>query len=236
MIFAIVNETEKTIFSYKIRGYTVSAQPGTFININAPVPANKKQKEKLFNILSPYFGKILLPNSIKNLKDFENAGYNTYHFENTVLIYAFLDYCKHTHPTSVLISGSDYLSLNFFKRLSHYTNRIVLPNCEYNSSLCRSILKISGAPLFFNNEIKNTSVALMLKKQLQCIPSGNCIVFDRKIFRKIENIKCGFIMPELKDFNSLETSAALFFEWGDKKVCDFWKTLVIKESMIYNII
>lgn len=234
-IFATVNTVKKSRLTYKVKGQTVTLPQGEFFNICAPLPKNRKQMERLYNILIPYSGRLLLPHSLKHIAELKQLSISSLHFENRVLISAFMEYCRKNLPEKVLVYGKNYLTPQFFGRLSKYAGQIILPADEYDPYLCKQVLNLSGAPLLFDKKAENVSAVLMLENQHFPFNASSCPIFEKDIFKKIAVPENGLKLKEFENFDPLESAAAMFFHWRCKKTLDFWKMLVIKENMIYNI-
>lgn len=234
--FATLNIVRKKGLKYKVMGGAAITPKGDFFSICAPLPKNKKQKEHLYKILKPYCGQLLLPDSLKTVAEFKEMELDPLHFKNRVLISSFMEYCKCCLPDRVFITGRNCLTPEFFGQLSRFAGQIILPPQEYDPDFCKRVLNICGTPLLFGADDKKLSAMLMLKKYKTVLPPPNCPLFSKDIFKKISPPQSLIIPTEFENFDPIKASAAMFFYWQDKRQLDFWKMLVIKENMIYNIV
>ena len=236
-IFAVINITGRKKFFYKVRGTEKNINGIKFLSVYAPEPKNQKNIKHLSEVLKPYCGKIILPVKFENMPVISKWEYDTLHFERRVLISAFMDYCREERPKNVAVIGSGVLTPDFFADLSRYAECITLPTAEYNEELLREVLNVSGTPLMFGDIFDNCDVALLLKNYPGAVlPRICCPVFKRDIFKEIKVPEGNVVLRQLQDFDPLKVSAAMFGEYGLKNVFDFWKTLVIKKNVIYNIL
>ncbi|MBQ5765494.1 MAG: hypothetical protein IIW03_05065 [Clostridia bacterium] len=144
---------------YKIR----AKQVGDNIIIYAPPPKTKRRKHKLIKVLYPYAGQIIYPKGF-NAEDYPkpfdlNRAVKRKKLEN------FLKQCKIKRPNTAVIVSKGLIKNNYFKDISPFVGKIILPDTPYAKDLQNEILAFSGTPIIFGGEVpksdKDTLILLL---------------------------------------------------------------------------
>ena len=132
---------------YKIR----SKQVGENIIIYAPKPKTKGKKARLKKVLYPYAGQIIYP------KDFDLAGFPVgFDLKAAVRrkkLQNFLKVCKEKRPKTAVIMQGDLIRQQFFKDISPFVGKIILPLAPFDADLQNDLLAFSGTPVIFGGEV-----------------------------------------------------------------------------------
>ena len=132
---------------YKIK----SKRVGDNIIIYALKPKTKHSKAKLKNALLPYEGKIIYP------KDFSvegfPKGFDVKTAQKIKKLKNFLKKCKAKRPKTAVIISNGQIAPGFYKDISPFVGKIVLPNTPVNMALKNELLTFSGTPIVFGGEV-----------------------------------------------------------------------------------
>lgn len=137
---------KKRVFFYKIK----AKQVGENIIIYAPKPKTKARKNKLIKALNPYAGKIIYPKNL-DLAGFP-MGFDVKGAVRRKRLKNFLNLCKVKRPQTAVIMSSWLIKRNYFKDISPFVGKIILPDAPFDADLQNELLAFSGTPVIFGGE------------------------------------------------------------------------------------
>ncbi len=128
---------------YKIR----YKQVGDNIIIYAPPPKSRRKRDKLKKALLPYAGKIIYPKNFK--ADGFPKGFDVKTTLKIKRLNNFLKLCKQKNPKTAVIISNGQIAPAFYRDISPYVGKIVLPFCATDTALQNELLAFSGTPIVF---------------------------------------------------------------------------------------
>lgn len=196
-----------------------------FTEIMFSYPKNKRQKQKMYNLLAELKAPLVYEKQFTlSFKKINEYPYEN--FLNRVIIYAFMHFCKSTHPECCVINPCEKINENFYFTLSKYTSRIVILNSKPDFTLCRKILEFSGTPVLFDDGI--TKAAVLLNLSPFSVNGLFGFTFDKNIYDVTNKI---FPLEDkaLNIFEPLEFSAAVYDNFNRFDLVDLWAKAVANE-------
>lgn len=128
---------------YKIRYKRV----GDNVIIYAPPPKSRGKKEKLKKALLPYAGKIIYPKGF-GTEDFPK-GLDVNAAKKRKKLINFLKLCKSKRPKTAVIISNGQIAPAFYRDISPYVGKIILPFTPNDTALQNELLAFSGTPIVF---------------------------------------------------------------------------------------
>lgn len=128
---------------YKIR----YKQVGDNIIIYAPPPKSPGKRDKLKKALLPYSGQIIYPKGFSE-RDFPK-GLDVDAAKKRKKLINFLKLCKSKRPKTAVIISNGQIAPAFYRDISPYVGKIVLPFAATDIALQNELLAFSGTPIIF---------------------------------------------------------------------------------------
>ncbi len=218
-MFSAVFFTEKRRCFYKIKRKTYQSEALMLDCFFVPKPVKAREKRKLSKALGEGLGKTLFSDEKYAALNFSHYVYNSENFEKRLLAEAFLSFCKANCPESVAVFDDGFLGVEYYKKLSSYTGNLYLPNIDEESTIAEEILKTSGTVIWRKKLANEFSATLNLGKEGK-VPTKQIVLFD-KGFLKTKTEKLRKLLPkELKALEPISLLGLMFYEFGNKKLCE----------------